>query len=513
MSHTLKHDDSGATALVIAGAMVLIMGILAVAVDIGFGQAERRIDQTGADAAALAGSLELVISDEPDGLVAALDRVYEIVDTNLGRTLDYALWAGCNDANALFYTTLSDLGASNGSNCVSLSEDFNTFRVRVPDQALDTYFAGVIGSDSISVHAAAEAERNAQFGGGGNVPFFVLDGTAVGTELCIKTGSNGSSACGSSSSGNFGDFEPYFYGAVGGDLSTICDKGNTPNPLARAVAMGLDHEFSRFTPYPGGTERVNGSWCGGGVPGPLLPNTIQPGGGYVPNEITDGLVKGATWPSGQPFPGRLRRSDTQVTAQHLGGASIFGFQIDNRPIWDYIDQTQVTGLVPCEAFAAAPWQGHATDLANYQLKRDKLVECMNEALAVMPTPTRIFSDEILETPRMGAAPRIWENFPPPNNSFQMHIQGLNPVFIESVYAEIANPHFNCSASLDNGSGLCIHRAGIDGTMTVTSPGQRIFQSAGAMILDCALLPVGTCPSLQDPSGGGLTFLYDLQLTR
>ena len=508
----MKFDDRGATALIIAGAMVLIMGVLAIAIDIGFGQAERRIDQTGADAAALAGSLELVISDAPDGLVAALDRVYEIVDTNLGRTVGYAMWAGCTDSDALFYTTLSDLGASNGSDCVSLSEDFNTFRVRVPDQALETYFSGVIGSNSITVNAAAEAERNAEFGGGGNVPFYVLDGTSVGAELCIKTGTSGSSSCGSSSSGNFGDFEPYFYGAVGGDLSTICDKGNTPNPLARAVAMGVDHEFSRFSPYPGGTERVNGSWCDSGVPGPLLPNTIQPGGGYVPNEITDGLVKGATWPTAQSFPGRLRRSDSLVTAQDVGAATIFGFQIDNRPLWDYIDQSLVNGKPDCMAFDVT-LAGHATDLADYQTRRDTLIACMNDALDDMPSPTRIFSAELLDTPRLGAAPMIHEGFPPPNNSFKMHIQGLSPVFIESVYATITTPHFSCSPNMDNAAGICIHRAGIDGAMSVSSPGQRVFQSAGAMVLDCALLPEGTCPSLQDPTGGGLTFLYDLQLTR
>ena len=95
----------------------------------------------------------------------------------------------------------------------------------------------------------------------------------------------------------------------------------------------------------------------------------------------------------------------------------------------------------------------------------------------------------------------------------MHIQGLNPVFIESVYATITTPHFSCSPNMDNAAGICIHRAGIDGAMSVSSPGQRVFQSAGAMVLHCALLPEGTCPSLQDPTGGGLTFQYDLQLTR
>ncbi|MEX0863859.1 MAG: Tad domain-containing protein [Acidimicrobiia bacterium] len=512
--------------LIIAGAMVLLMGIIAIAVDIGFGQSERRIDQTGADAAALAGSLELVISDEANGLEASLDRVYEIVDTNLGRTVAYADWAACSDPDALYYSTLTDLGASNGSDCVSLSEDFNTLRVRLPYQAVDTYFAPVIGSDSINVSAAAEAERNAEFGGGGNVPFYVLDGTGVGTELCIKTGTNDFSSCGSPSSGSFGDFVPYFYGPVGGDLSTICNKAQQPRPLARAIAMGIDHEFSRFAPFPGGTERVNGSWCASGVPGPLLPNTIQPGSGYSANDITWGLVEGERYPGSQSFPGRLTRDDASVTAQDMGSASVFGHGIDNRPLWDYIDLTLVTPSLPgCDFFNDPANQGHvpttpAIDVVpTYNLRRANLIACLGEAHT---NGVRILSVDrdangefdILETPRVGAAPKIWEDFFPPNNNFHMHIQNLSPIFIESLYADIANPHFQCNG-LDNVTwpGVCVHRAGIDGSMIVTSPGAEVFQSVGAIVLSCEIMPVGTCPTLQDPSGTGLTFLYDLQLTR
>lgn len=526
MLRQIRNEDSGATALLIAGAMVLIMGILAIAVDMGFGFSERRIDQTGADAAALAGSLELVISDEADGLEAALDRVYEIVDSNLGRAVGYPQWASCVDPNALFYTTLTDLGKSNGSDCVSLSEDFNTFRVRLPVQAVDTNFAPIIGSNSIDVSAAAQAERNAEFGGGGNVPFFVLDGTAVGTELCVKTGTNDFASCGSPSSGNFGDFVPYFYGPVGGDLSTICNKGQQPRPLARAVAIGIDHEFSRFAPYPGGTERVNGSWCPG-VPGPLLPNTIQPGSGYSANDITWGLVLGESYPASQPFPGRLTRTDALTTAQDLGTATIFGEGIDNRPLWDYIttDPLVVAGLTSCEYFLDPTNQGHVASPPpgdpSYNDRRTNLLNCLSEAQNAVPSPIRILTvdrdtngtPDILETPRVGAAPQIWEDFPPPNNSFHMHIQGLNPVFIDSLYAEIANPHFQCNGLDTSIPGVCVHRAGIDGSMIVTSPGQRVFQSVGAIVLSCDIMPVGTCPSLQDPSGPGLTFLYDLQLTR
>lgn len=516
--------ERGATAIVIAMTMLVILGMLAIAVDIGFGFSERRIDQTGADAAALAGSLELVISDAANGLEASIDRVYAIVDSNLGRSVPYSDWQGCSDPDALFYTTLTDLGAANGSDCISLSEDFNTYRVRLPDQAVDTSFGAVIGADSVMVSAAAEAKRNAEFGGGGNVPFFVLDGTSVGAELCIKTntGTQPEETCGSPSSGNFGDFEPYWYGSIGGDLSTICNKGQTPRPLARAVAMGIDHEFSRFAPFPGGTERLNGGWCPG-VPGPLLPNTILPGSGYSSSDITWGLILGESWPGAQVFPGRLTRNDT-VFAQDTGTAFMFGKDIDNRPLWDYIDQSAVNpATMPSCTFFANPMNtGHVSSPPPgdpmYGTRRTNLLQCLQEADAAGARILVVDRDgsgtpDILETPRTGAAPQIWEDFPPPNNAFHMHIQGLSPIFIDSLYADIASPHFNC-VNLDTSiPGVCVHRAGLDGSMSVAPPGQRRLQSVGAIVMSCAIMPVGSCPSLQDPSGSGLTFLYDLELTR
>lgn len=506
----------GATAIFVAATLTLLFGILAIAVDVGFGFNERRIDQTAADAAALAGSLELVISDQANGLEAAIDRVYAIVDANLDRTVSLADWQACTDPSALFYTTLSDLGAANGSDCISLSADFNVFRVRVPVQGVDANFAPVIGAETVDVSAAAEAARNAEFGGGGDIPFYVLQGVGVGTELCVKTGTNSAQQCGGPSSGNFGDFVPFFYGPVGGDDSTICELGQQPRPLARVVSDGIDHDLSRFAPFPGGTERLNGGWClASGIPGPLMPNTIQPGSGYSANDITWGLALGATYPTGQDFPGRLTRSDTSVTAQDTGTASIFGADIDNKPLWDYLDLAVIaanTGVLPsCDYFSTSTNRGHSADIVQYDEQRQYLIGCIAEADA---EGLRIFTSALLDTPRLGAAPQVWEDFPPPNNNYHMHIQGLVPVFIDSLYAEIVTPHFSCNGLDETIPGLCVHRAGIDGSMTVQSPGQRVFQSAGAIVLSCAIIPEGACPTLQDPTqGSGLTFLYELELTK
>jgi hypothetical protein len=210
----------------------------------------------------------------------------------------------------------------------------------------------------------------------------------------------------------------------------------------------------------------------------------------------------------------------------MGTASIFGHSIDNRPLWDYLDLSLVTPTTPgCGFFIDPANQGHVPTtpsgdvVPTYNLRRSNLLTCLTEAHA---NGIRILSVDrdgngefdILETPRVGAAPMIWEDFPPPNNNFHMHIQGLSPIFIDSLYAEIANQHFNCSG-LDNVTvpGVCVHRAGLDGSMTVAPPGLRVFQSVGAIVLSCEIMPEGTCPTLQDPTGTGLTFLYELQLTR
>ena len=506
----MRSGERGATAIVVALCLVLLCGMASLAVDLGFGFRERRFDQAGSDAAALGGSLEMVITNQINPVQAAIDEVYALVDQNLNRPVGLPAWDACTDPDALFWQTKSDaatLGTTGGSDCISLSEDFNTFRVRVPLQGVETTFAAVLGFNAIDVSAAAEAERNTQWGGGGDFPSGVLTGTSIGSTICIKTGnSGGADSCGEPTSGDFGNFLPYFYSAVDGSLASLCDKGEAKVPMARAMADGIDHEFSVYTPLTP-NPRLNGQWCTtSGVPGPPFPNIVDSAAGYQNDDITQGLVSGGNWPA-TDFTGRLTRGPYATSA-----AQIFGFNIDNRPLWDYIDDSldfsSATGLnLPnCDLAEDRP---AVISPAENPAALAETVDCLEEADLSM---TPIFTTDIYNTHRLAHSPLFHETALWGNNAMPYTIKGIVPIFIQGVFAKAEHVTFTCNGFDTSRPGMCIHHPGLVGDMGVGPKGLQKVDSASAIVLSCALLPVGTCPTIQDGTNP-LNFLYDLQLTR
>lgn len=134
--------ERGAVAVTVALCLVLFCGIAALAVDLGFGYRERRFDQSGADAAARGGSLEMVITNQSNPVRAGLQQIYTLVNQNLARIVPQAAWTACTDAGSVIWRTLShasQLGTTGiGNDCVSMSADFNTVRVLVPIQETPT---------------------------------------------------------------------------------------------------------------------------------------------------------------------------------------------------------------------------------------------------------------------------------------------------------------------------------------------------------------------------------------
>jgi len=499
-----RNADRGAAAVIVALCLVVLMGMAALAVDIGFGFQERRFDQAGADAAALGASLEMVITSQANPVQAAVDNVHQLVDQNLARVVPPTDWDACTDAGALFWLTkthASTLGTTNGSDCISLSQNFNTLRVRVPLQAVDTTFAAVIGFDEFDVTAAAEAQRNTNWGGGGDFPSGVLSGTGTGTTICIKTGtSGGADSCGEPTSGDFGNFLPYFYSAVDGSLASLCVSGEANVPMSRAMADGIDHEFSAYN-LLAPNARLNGQWCKTStVPGPPFPNIVDSAAGYQNDDITQGLVSGGVWPSA--FTGRLTRGPYATNS-----AQIFGFNIDNRPLWDYIDDTAaVTISMACIDAADRPATIAASD---YPAAMTDLLTCISDAEA---QGSSLFTTDIFLTHRLAHAPLYHETALAGNNADPYHIKGIVPIFIQSVFAKSEHVTFTCNGFDTSRPGMCIHHPGLVGDMGVGPKGLQKVDSAGAIVLSCNLLPSGTCPTIQDGTNP-LNFLYDLQLTR
>ncbi len=250
----LMLNERGATAVFVAAALVALMGIAAIAVDYSAALNERRQDVGAADTAALGGILEAAITSAANPLQVAVDEAKDIAQANTPGTITLADWSSCTDPDALTYPSdLGLLGVTNGTPCISFSDDFMTMRVLLPDQETETSFGRVVGVDEISTTAAAEATIGTSFGGGGgSFPAAVFGGSTIGLEFCIKTGTSGKDTCGDPTTGDFGNFQPYFYSEVSpGGVTSECVSGNQPQPLARSMADGLDHPLGGLGRDPG----------------------------------------------------------------------------------------------------------------------------------------------------------------------------------------------------------------------------------------------------------------------
>ena len=183
---TTEHSERGATALLVAGSLLFLLGMAALAVDVsGFYQTARQ-DQTIADLSCLAGVVEL-----PDDPALAIDKAASVTKLNWP-TMQYAT-----------VTTLSATTARMGDGAgnevrfdAAYGGDNTTMRVEVT--ATDpTTFGKVLGRSSVSVGQVATCQRELQNGIYPTMPIGVLpggfDGGLYGTNPC--GGSSGN--CGS----------------------------------------------------------------------------------------------------------------------------------------------------------------------------------------------------------------------------------------------------------------------------------------------------------------------------
>ena len=531
MTRSTTGDDRGAAAVFIASSLFLLAGFVALSIDIGAGTDERRQDQTGADSAALGGSLELVIySGGGNPVQSALQEIYSLVDDNLGRTVPPSAWDACIDSGALTYgfktnQAMFGLSGFNPSDCVSLSEDRNTLRVRVPNQNVDATFGQVIGFSSVAVSAAAEAGRNTDYGANsGAIPSGVLLNTPPGTELCIKTGSNAEQSCAGPSTGDFGLFRPYFYGPINGDNSTICNNTESFEGMARAIADGIDHSFSvspvapsdpSFAPF------VNGGWCPG-VPGPPLPNQVDSAAGFQDNDITRGLVLGSTWPSGPAYPGRLDRGPYQYSGVP-NRARVFEdkftgvwTEVDNRPLWDFIDDSAIMPLSCVEVRDVNLHPVHGTTAQVYAALA-LMRQCLFDAANDLSDPV-IFGSEIGDSPRLAGAPLYWEDAKLASNACCYTIKAFVPVWIEGIWVGKNGPSLTCNGTMElvitggPGADYCRYHPGMNGEIDNEPPGGDKVDSASALLIGCDQLPLAICQQIEN-AGQPRVLIYDLQLTR
>ncbi|MGI9624204.1 MAG: pilus assembly protein TadG-related protein, partial [Acidimicrobiales bacterium] len=486
-------QERGAIAIIIGVGMIMIVGFVAIAVDLGGAWAERRHVQSGADLAALAGAVEFANSG---GAQAAVNEVLASVDSNV-RPLSSSDWlpAGCTDSDALARTAAT-LGLTPASECISFNYDFSEIRVRVPPQTMDTSFAPVIGVDKITVGAAANAGGGIR--NGAPPPFAVLDGFEAGQTTCLRTSSNiapgevwqgnGTSSapspvvgsvdpCDSTalafSSEYMGTIDPPVWYADDGSL--ICRQNET----AYQIAAGVDHTFARFSdsPTPGSPTYGSGGYgipdsravqdqCG--PPPSSRPNTVELTTGVSNGDLRCGLITARSGSCASSVPGptgvanhaaRLHQGDyVQSTYTFLGEA------MDNEPLWNFLRTDIASVSAPAACLTIFTNRGNTTTWDYYD-KRDQMTLCLNAWKSNPYDP--IFSADIVKSGRFIFAPRLAEDnlgtgAGAPTACLAssapkcVHIDDWVPIFVQTLYVEQNGLSSACDP---NGAKVGRHHAG------------------------------------------------------
>lgn len=409
-------DDRGASAIFIAMAMVLLVGVAAVAIDLSRGWNERRQDVTAVDLAAVAGSLSF-----PQGESAVADQVMSSARMNLDTTYSdadwTALWTACVGPPPAGFTPVnhSTLGSLD---CIGINPSF--LWVRLPDQIVDTSFGKVLGANSLST--GAEVTVTLLSGSGNGALPFAIRANAGSGEVCLdtSTGSKIVPPCDGNESGSFGNIAPPLFGNESLGTSPSCgNQTSANNYVPQSIAMGMDHVVFNFsasawaaTGWSADANTSNSSVdsvanmdectdTGGAVAqaadGSPINAVYVDTGNSTKTDITEGLMTGTGFPDGGGA--RLTRSSNKRTIEGIG--------LDNTPLWVYLG-TSAAGPNPEDGHGIAACDGPTINaLVDIEDKNDAMRACL-EGYPSSGGP-QIFSDTILQSPRVGTAPRLWHN--------------------------------------------------------------------------------------------------------
>ena len=428
------NSERGASAVIVAGMLVLFFGIAAFAVDLGAGFSSRRGNQTAADVGVMAGAVEAL-----SGAAGIRDQALNYVRLNLDETYSAGewstLWTNCADG---------ELAALNGSgfnfqpvaspwgggtlNCLSI-DPAGYIRVRVPDQIVETSFAPVIGVDEIETNAAAIA-RLAPRGDSGVLPFGLPSTASDGDHLCLSDGPSGlaSDPCDGPSTGNFGTLDVPLFGNSELGTGTMCG-GNPNTRLAVNIAAGVDHLIVA-DPDNSDANEVRDQCFNLGV------DTLNTDPGF-PSATETGLVTG---PVSYGFTPRLGQGGPFRTVE--------GNSVNDQALWIFINPslpgspTAAPGTVPdsCvrSTFATSrpdfDWDGDGDD--DRAPSWEHMARCLQDYDAGGWT-TVMFNSSIAQSPRFSYSPQFWSSSLGPGSRW-LHILRFKAVYVEGGWWKKGN---------------------------------------------------------------------------
>ncbi|MGQ0848911.1 MAG: hypothetical protein ACT4OP_07300 [Actinomycetota bacterium] len=447
-------SERGASALLVALGLLLLMGVAAIAIDVGAGFNERRQDQTSADMAVMSGALEASFLTSDNQAVAQM--VVILAEPNLTTTFalpDYqTIWRNCTDTGRTpdFIPLPDPWGGGGTVDCISRSSSF--LRVRVPDQLVPTSFGRVLGVNSLQTHAIAVAivspgEQNAPV-----VPYGISGGAGTG-ELCFGSAPGGTAfpPCNGPSAGTFGTLLSEFFGDFYGSV----DCGNPgQTEIESGTALGIDH-FVGLWPNPGGAVSPGDSHPGDGavlamadinrdscddvggvaVATDSVPlNTMRVDSGFPSNAMEAGLVSNNFFfgeksrlqqPGLHPSGGGSAPNSTRIVVGRRQGANEVLWPLDNHGPWDYLNGSGPGACLPAQFTGAMDELQKAAQF--------------NVCLAAYGSSGPVMFDPLIgDSPRFAWAPQYWYDLPTTGLSWEP-IMSFRMVFIGGTY-------FNCSGS-------------------------------------------------------------------
>jgi Putative Flp pilus-assembly TadE/G-like len=400
-------SERGATALLVAISMLVLMGFAALAIDIGLGMNERRQDQSAADVGALAAVQFARPNPGCSGAACFTQAVAQGANAAIdvaNSTLDDPSLADWSNA-ALCGAPPTGFTVTPVSPCVAFTPNFARAWVRIPTIASPTYFGKLFGRDEVSVSAHAIADQ--KFGNPGPVLPFLVPGNAAGADYnCLKSGPNPSwGVCQDLPAvGNFGSMDFFIYGNPDRNTTKKCT-GDTNGRLVSNIARGVDHALGK---HPTGS----GAGIGEAANCPNLgaePDMAQ-GQPGVGSSIEDGMLYGGTSYSldGSPYDGRIEDGSGFKVRNSGGGKPMV--KVDNAPLWNFLR-------------GGLPMQCSGVDTSA------EMLTCISWAKA---NDVEIFDDDIVDSQRFGFTPQVAEpDFLTPGSSY--HIIGYQPVYVDTTY--------------------------------------------------------------------------------
>jgi hypothetical protein len=400
-----RSGEGGAILVLAALLIIVLLGFAALTVDLGYAWAERRTSQNTADAVVMAGGLEYLASGAASNAdVIAVMKDY--ADRNDAAFTD-GDWVACVDTEGALdgYVPLD----ADVTDCISAKQgltggDEFYLRVKLPNLVLSTFFAGVLGFDTMTVSAFAEAEI--LYSDQSNVLPMALPHN-YSTEECLGTPPSGQLklnegvACTGPDSGNFGLIDSPFFETheVEGATENSCHVTPYPNFNTRApftLARGLDHPIQGWPASSGpvdfndlGSKSEGVDICDADTTGGYVPYVLNTQTGN--RDLVQGLIGAGTY-DGEP--GRLR----QGTTTKLPFNNDYG--LDNVGLWEYLVDPGAGSLVPdgCKPRHYDPTFGGVEG----RKASDDIATCLTDTRGGGNHPE--FNADLLSSPRFALVP-------------------------------------------------------------------------------------------------------------